>query len=205
MTEIEADNQGRCMSRNDQTKLRDYFHSKQSANLPTTLSPCAGEIPSAIPPLYFSGGIMDYKSMSKEDLVCLIIQCKDERVSDPKGAISEIRKVKIRFNQENVILLILDNANHVLKRRLMFKGGINESTIDLKVVFRETFKTSKAAGIILAHNHPSGSLTPSKEDIAFTTRCRDACKVVGLHFLDSIVFTETRSLSLREEGYLSLT
>lgn len=145
---------------------------------------------------------MDYSRLSKQELIEILVQTNGEKVKDPGCAMNEIRAFKMDFSQENVILLVLDNANHVLRKKLVFKGGLSESIIDLKIILNIALRTRKSRGIIVAHNHPSGSLTPSREDIEFTTRCRDACKLVGLQLVDSIIFTETGSRSLREDNFI---
>jgi DNA repair protein RadC len=61
--------------------------------------------------------------------------------------------------------------------------------------------TDRAASVILAHNHPSGILNPSPDDILATRQLVDAGKIIGISVLDHIIITRKGFLSLKEEGY----
>jgi DNA repair protein RadC len=77
-------------------------------------------------------------------------------------------------------------VNHIY---LAAKGGSAMMAIRMADLFRAAL-LANAHGIIVGHNHPSGDLTPSQEDIELTKRIAEGCKILGLRFLDSIVVTD---------------
>ncbi len=89
-------------------------------------------------------------------------------------------------NTEIVETAILDSKNRVLKVVVNSIGSINSNYISIKDILSEPLK-SGAPKIAVAHNHPSGDTTPSSEDIVFTRRLQDACKLIGIELLDHII------------------
>ncbi len=80
-------------------------------------------------------------------------------------------------------------------------GTISEALVHPREVFREAIREA-GSSIIIAHNHPSGVLTPSREDIHTTKRIKEAGEIIGIELLDHLIITESSYLSLKEEGYL---
>ena len=66
-------------------------------------------------------------------------------------------------------------------------GGMSECTIDIKVLLSKALGHGGTVALILAHNHPSGSLTPSAADISITSKIKGACEIVGITLLDHLV------------------
>ena len=111
--------------------------------------------------------------------------------------------VKNDFNpvQEEMYLLILDTQNKIIEKHLLSKGAIDATVITPAEIFRPVFLTN-GNKFILAHNHPSGNCTPSKEDVVFTNRIKNAAEVCGLHLLDHVIYSADEFISLRKEGEL---
>ena len=103
----------------------------------------------------------------------------------------KIGKINIDYSQENFILFYLDTKNKVIDSEVLFKGGLNSCVIDPKTIFRKAL-TYNANAVIMAHNHPSGDLNPSYEDIRAFENLRQAGEILLLKFLDSIIFNETQ-------------
>ncbi|MDY5969471.1 MAG: DNA repair protein RadC [Bacteroidales bacterium] len=82
--------------------------------------------------------------------------------------------------------IYLNNRNKVLHQQRIASGGITETTVDLRIIFRTALEKN-AVAIALAHNHPSGSLTPSKQDKELTKRILDAGKVLCIAVLDHLI------------------
>lgn len=101
--------------------------------------------------------------------------------------------------QEHFLLLVLNKRNQVLKKKVLFRGGIDFSVIDIRVIFHEFFKVKGATAIIVAHNHPSGYVRPSDEDKKITNRLDQCCKLFGIRFLDHIVVNRKEYISIRNE------
>ena len=90
--------------------------------------------------------------------------------------------------EERVFVLPLDGGGRVLAKPILVSVGHEDGTtaIDAGAVFREALKAG-AEEIIVAHNHPSGNLTPSKDDIAATRELKDLAARLGVEFLDHII------------------
>jgi DNA repair protein RadC len=113
----------------------------------------------------------------------------EERVSFPGTAADIIRALTRGDADESFFVLALDIKNRVNHIYLAAKGGSAMMAIRMADLFRAAL-LANAHGIIVGHNHPSGDLTPSQEDIELTKRIAEGCKILGLRFLDSIVVTD---------------
>lgn len=97
--------------------------------------------------------------------------------------------------------IFLNNSNKVIYVSQLTQGGISQSIVDVRVLFKtalEHFST----GIIIAHNHPSGSLKPSKEDINITQKIKEAGNVLSIQLLDHIIITQNSYFSFSDAGLL---
>jgi len=103
--------------------------------------------------------------------------------------------------QEHFICITLNGAGEVLDSRIITVGLLNHSLVHPREVFADAI-TDRAASIICVHNHPSGSLEPSPQDIAITTQLREAGLLLGIQLIDHIIVTKTSYLSMKERGLL---
>ena len=102
---------------------------------------------------------------------------------------------------ESVRLLCLNAGGKVLKLALLNEGDINAVHFSVRKIV-ETALSAKAVSVILAHNHPGGTLTPSREDLDATNSAKAALSTVGIQLLDHLIISGDGYCSLREEGYL---
>lgn len=102
--------------------------------------------------------------------------------------------------QEYFDTIYLNTKNAVISRKNIFKGSLNASIVHPREVFKEAVRLS-AAAVIVAHNHPSGDPTPSREDIDVTKRLASTGKMLGIDLLDHIVIGRKGNfVSLKEKG-----
>ena len=101
--------------------------------------------------------------------------------------------------QEHFICISLNGAHEVITSRIVTVGLVNASQIHPREVFADAI-TDRACSVIVAHNHPSGELTPSKEEIDVTRKLKDASVILGIQLLDHIVFSAKGYVSLKEKG-----
>ena len=97
--------------------------------------------------------------------------------------------------------IFLDQKNHVIYKTQISKGGISGTLVDVRVIFRiaiEHFATSVA----VAHNHPTGNLTPSQPDISITRRIKEAGDLLDIKLLDHLIIGENSFFSFSEQGLL---
>jgi DNA repair protein RadC len=80
-------------------------------------------------------------------------------------------------------------------------GGVSGTVVDPKVVFRAAL-LANASAVIFAHNHPSGDVAPSPDDLALTRRLGEAGELIGCPLLDSVVIGDGRYYSCRDNGVL---
>lgn len=103
--------------------------------------------------------------------------------------------------QEHFICITLNGAGEVLGNRIITVGLLNHSLVHPREVFADAI-TDRAASVICVHNHPSGSLEPSSQDIAITRQLKDAGALVGIPLIDHIIVARTGHLSMRERGLI---
>jgi len=103
------------------------------------------------------------------------------------------------LSQEEFVAIFLDTKNKVLAVETIFRGSLNASIVHPREVFRQAIRRS-AAALLVAHNHPSGDPTPSREDIDVTRRLVEAGKIIGIPVLDHVVFGDGKTISMNEKG-----
>lgn len=103
--------------------------------------------------------------------------------------------------REEFIVLLLDRSNKVLGYQLLSKGGTTGTVADLKLIFSVALE-ALASAIIIAHNHPSGSLKPSDADIKLTERIKQVGNQLDIPLLDHIILTKESFYSFADEGDL---
>ncbi|WP_026319468.1 RadC family protein [Anaeromusa acidaminophila] len=109
---------------------------------------------------------------------------------------------RLRYvQQEEFHVLLLSTKHQVLASCCVAVGTMDAALVDPRKVFQEALR-HQAAALILAHNHPSGDPSPSKEDIALTLRLAEAGKLLELPVLDHIIIGDGRFVSLKEKGLL---
>jgi len=104
-------------------------------------------------------------------------------------------------HHEEVYALFTNRANRVVGISCIAKGGLNEAPVDVRIILQTALKAC-ASGIILSHNHPSGSSKPSSQDISLTKAIETGCKAIGITLLDHLIITEECYTSFADEGLL---
>lgn len=105
------------------------------------------------------------------------------------------------LSREQVLLVMLDSKNKILKDMVISAGTINSSIMPAREVFVEALRC-EAVHIIVIHNHPSGDPTPSNEDIRVTKRIKEAGNLIGISLMDHIIIGDNKYISLKEQGLL---
>ena len=103
--------------------------------------------------------------------------------------------------QEYFLCTSLNGANEIIDSRTITVGLLNSSQVHPREVFADAI-TDRAASIILAHNHPSGTLEPSKADTMITRQLCESGKLLGIEVLDHIIITRKGFVSLKDKGYM---
>ncbi len=129
-----------------------------------------------------------------------LVQNNHPQISSSSDVYHELQTYKNR-QQEYFLALYLDGANHLIDTHVITIGTLNQSLVHPREVFAYAIE-KRCASIIVAHNHPSGILKPSYEDISVTKRLQESAKILGIELLDHIIFTKTGFYSFQEEGML---
>jgi DNA repair protein RadC len=122
------------------------------------------------------------------------------RIGSPAQAYRELRHLA-RARKEQLVGLYLDAQNGLLARETISVGSLNTTrTHPREILFPAIAQL--AMGFVLAHNHPSGSLEPSPEDLEFTQSIRRAAELVGFELYDHLIVSSRGYTSLKERGLL---
>jgi len=117
------------------------------------------------------------------------IQCAD----DVLPLLADIRSK----SQEHFVSITLNGANEVIQKRIVTVGLLDRSLVHPRDVFADVI-TDRAAAVIFAHNHPSGDLQPSDEDIKTQARLVEAAKILGIRVLDHLIVSRKGYFSFEE-------
>ena len=120
----------------------------------------------------------------------------DQPITSPVEVLSELRHIR-DLKQEHFVVVFLNARNQVIKTETVSIGSLNTSLVHPREVFAPAVGTS-AASVILGHNHPSGDVTPSREDIELTRRMVQAGEILGIKVVDHLIIGSERFISMKE-------
>ena len=120
------------------------------------------------------------------------------RIAEPQDIIPLVNHWTDR-PQEFFLVLSLNGAHEVIHLRVVSQGILDRTVVHPREVFADPI-SDRAAAIICAHNHPSGNLEPSPEDVALTRRLKDAGDLIGIPLLDHVIFSDSGFYSFLEKG-----
>ena len=142
---------------------------------------------------------MNYNKMTKKELITiLVLKEKPIKVTDPQTAFDYLKPYG-KEQQEHFIVLLLNGQNQIFNCKVVTIGIANRTLVHLREVFAPAIE-QRATSIIIAHNHPSGSVAPSEDDYNVTTRLKQAGEIIGISVLDHIIFTSENYYSMSQRG-----
>ena len=157
--------------------------------------------------------LMQYKGVGEAKAITILAACelgKRRQMETPEQR-PELNSATRVYNEMHPLLQDLDVEQFwalylnqhfcLIKKVRIAHGGISEVSVDLRIVMREAVLCN-ATVIAVCHNHPSGSLSPSKADDALTQSLKAACSVMRLHFMDHVIITDGQYYSYHEQGRL---
>ncbi len=117
--------------------------------------------------------------------------------------VAELLMSRMRaYEREHFVALIVDAKIRLKKEVEVAVGGLSAAIIKPRDLYKQAIRAN-GSGLIVAHNHPSGEVAPSREDIVLTKRLMEAGKILGIDFHDHIIIGDGHWISLKEQGYLS--
>ncbi len=123
------------------------------------------------------------------------------QIRDSMSAYEAIAPLLIDKNHEEFWVLYLNRSNQIIGRICVSMGGVAGTYVDPKVVFTKAVELL-ASSMILCHNHPSGQLKPSQEDIRLTRKLQEAGKVLDILVADHLIIASQKYWSFADEGLI---
>lgn len=117
-----------------------------------------------------------------------LLESEQPIIDTPEKAVQQLADIRDK-KQEYLVCLTLDGANHLISKRTITIGTLTGSLVHPREVFADAI-TDRAASIIIAHNHPSGSLEASKADKEVTERIRKSGELLGISLIDHLIITK---------------
>ena len=115
-------------------------------------------------------------------------------IDTPEKAVEQLADIRDK-KQEHFVCLTLDGANRLIAKRIITIGTLTSSLVHPREVFADAI-TDRAAGIIVAHNHPSGNLIASAADANTTSKIKNSAELLGIALVDHIILTATEHASI---------
>lgn len=143
------------------------------------------------------------KRYSREDLIQKLYTLSEKEVQGKlvhhPSEVYEVFKAFGFYKVEHFFIATLDTAHRVIKTHVITKGIANKTIVHPREVFVKAVE-DRASAIILGHNHPSGTLEASYEDLCITKRLHDAGEILGISVLDHLIVTRDGYFSFTESG-----
>jgi len=121
------------------------------------------------------------------------------KINSPEDVYRRLYPAMRESKKEHFVELCLDTKNQIIREDTISIGSLNANVVHPREVFR-TALIESAAHIIVAHNHPSGDPTPSREDIDITKKLVETGKIMGIDVLDHVIIGDCRHFSMKEAG-----
>ncbi|MFT7119155.1 MAG: DNA repair protein RadC [Flavobacteriales bacterium] len=157
--------------------------------------------------------LMKYKGIGEAKAISIAaaMELGKRRAMEMPAALPKIKSSKDAFRimqpiigelpHEEFWVMLLDNAHKVLEKKNISIGGITGTLVDIRLVFKKAIEAG-AVAMVLAHNHPSGTLQPSVQDKSLTNKLIEAGKLLDIKVLDHLIITQQSFYSFADEGQL---
>ena len=126
---------------------------------------------------------------------------QQDKIDSSQSVFELMQPVIGELAHEEFWIIYLNNSNKVLQKNQLSKGGITGTLVDVRLALKMAIEVG-AVGIILAHNHPSGTLKPSEADKQITQKLKNAGDSLDIKVLDHLIITENAYFSFADEGML---
>ena len=124
------------------------------------------------------------------------------KITSSRDAYDVFRPKMADLTQEEFYVMHLNQANKVICTENVSSGGINQTLVDVRVVFKSAIE-KRSTALIVAHNHPSGEVKPSNMDIQITKKLCEGGKLIDISVLDHLIIAPNEYYSFADEGLIS--
>ncbi len=125
----------------------------------------------------------------------------EESISSSEDIVRTMRPLLKELKHEECWAIYLTNSNRIIEKSRISQGGIQATVVDHRLIVKRALELLSTR-IIIVHNHPSGSATPSGADFDITKRIKEASSLFDIQLLDHIIISATESYSFKSEGKL---
>lgn len=155
--------------------------------------------------------LMEYNGVGEAKAITILAACElgKRRQAEQAEERPDLGTATRLYNHMHAVMQDLDieefwalylNQNHrLIKKVRIAHGGITEVSVDVRIIMREAV-LSNATILAVCHNHPSGNISPSRQDDNLTQAIRRACDVMRIHFMDHVIVTDGNYFSYHESG-----
>ena len=147
----------------------------------------------------------NFDEMSKGDLVKELesLYCsKSDIIKHHSICAPHFRSMIKNRNQEHFMVLYLDKNKKIIEKKVVFLGTLNRSLVHPRETFHSAV-VNNCPFIVIGHNHPSGNIQPSLEDIEMTRKLEKGGQILGVKVLDHVIITDTGHYSFKANGKIS--
>jgi DNA repair protein RadC len=102
---------------------------------------------------------------------------------------------------EEFWVILLNRAHRLIRKKRVSEGGVNGTVADPRIIFKLALE-ELASGIIVVHNHPSGNLTPSQNDISLTKKLKEGSRLLDMTLLDHLIVSNETFMSFSDDGWM---
>lgn len=157
--------------------------------------------------------LMQYKGVGEAKAIALIaaLELGRRRQHIPENKLKSIQSSEDAFSfiaaklqdlpLEEFWIILLNQASKPLKTIKISTGGVSQVVVDARIIMRHAI-TQLASSVILIHNHPSGNLKPSKQDIALTDKLKQGLTLFDIRLLDHLIITDSDYFSFADQGMI---
>ncbi len=157
--------------------------------------------------------LMDYKGMGEAKAITILAACElakrsalekaEERhqLQSAMDIYEYMRPLMGGQPVEEAWILLMNHDFRLIRQMRISQGGITETAVDVRVIVKEAL-LANATVVALCHNHPSGSIKPSRKDDQLTENVKKACDTMRIHLLDHLIITDGNYYSYHEQGKL---
>ena len=157
--------------------------------------------------------LMEFKGIGEAKAICIAAAMElgrrrrtgealeRKKITSSNSVFEYVQPIIGELPHEEFWILYLNNSNKIIKSAQLSKGGITGTVVDVRLAFKDALQLG-AVGIILAHNHPSGTLKPSQADIQLTKKLKTAGDSLDIKVLDHLIITEKAYFSFADENMM---
>ena len=155
--------------------------------------------------------LCNYNGIGEAKAISILAACelgKRRQMETPEGRpdlgtatriYNHMRPVMQDLDVEEFWALLLNQHYRLIKKVRISHGGITETSVDIRIIMREAV-LANCTILAVCHNHPSGNLSPSKDDDELTRSVRRACELMHIRFMDHVIITDGHYFSYHEQG-----